>query len=231
MFSVIKSLELFQNIHLTTLESLASTVKIKSYKKGAFLNADPSNAYFYNILKGHVKYFKETQDGKETVIDVLSAPHFLGENLCFNRHYKLHHTQCIETVELMAWPTTSIRKWLHEDHQLSLNFLENKMKEQCHLESYLEELSTQSAEQRIGDLLLKLYNENKKKFSQKTSSQQKEFVMKLPYDKALIAAKLNMRPETFTRVLHKLAAQCQMKIAGSLLSVSAFSPNPFAILN
>jgi CRP-like cAMP-binding protein len=229
MFNVIASLNLFQNIHPDTLAAINSSAKIKSFKKGTFLNAEPDNAYLYYILKGHVKYFKETQDGQETVIDVLSTSHFLGENLCFNRDYKRHHTQCINTVELMMWPIPTIRKLLHADHQLSLNFLEQKIQEQCRFESHIEGLTTHSAEQRVADLLLKLYNTKEGVVDSKAAvkaplSTRRKIILKLPYGKSLMAARLNMRPETFTRVLQKVGAQCQMKVMGSMLYVDSLVP-------
>lgn len=46
-------------------------------------------------------------------------------------------------------------------------------------------------------------------------------ILKLPYDKALIAARLNMRPETFSRVMQKVSAECNIDVQGYILKINS----------
>ena len=236
---LIPSLSLFQSITSNTLKTIISTSKIKSFRKNTFLNTDHAHSYFAYILKGHVKIFKETVEGKETVLDILAKQHFFGEDLCFEEHPPCPCIQCIDEVDLIIWPTSTVKRLLHEEHQLCLNFLKHKIHKQYHLENNIEHLTTKNAEQRIGNLLLNLVeradqtdcsnkaahatNHDFPLCSQKNKNSDK-IVFKLPYDKSLIAAQLNMRPETFTREIQKLCANCDMELKGSTLFIDSLDP-------
>jgi CRP-like cAMP-binding protein len=215
---IIPSLKLFQNIQTETLEIILSTAKIKTYKKGVSWS-DPLGEYIacFYIMKGAIKLFKQTQEGKEIIIDILSKSHFFGEQQFFGQTGDPYWLEVIKPLQILSWPFDVFKKMLFSDHQLALNFLKNKILKQQELEHDIEDLTSYTAEQRIACLLLKLSGVEKKTGDEK-------IVLKLPYDKALIAAKLKMRPETFTRAMHKLCENCHIRLVGNILYIDSLAP-------
>ena len=79
-----------------------------------------------------------------------------------------------------------------------------------HQDRELEHLVIQNAPQRIGCFLLRLTNQN----------ETGPIKILLPYDKSLVAARLGMQPETFSRALMKLKDATGMEINGATILLS-----------
>ena len=47
-------------------------------------------------------------------------------------------------------------------------------------------------------------------------------MVKLPYDKTLVASKLGMQPETFSRALSKLKKNTGIEVQGSIITIPDF---------
>jgi CRP-like cAMP-binding protein len=73
----------------------------------------------------------------------------------------------------------------------------------------LEHRNTQNAPQRIGCFLLRLCKPDA------TDS----VVLYLPYDKNLVASRLGMQPETFSRALNKLKEKTDIIINGATITI------------
>ncbi len=73
----------------------------------------------------------------------------------------------------------------------------------------VEHLSIQNAAQRIGCFILRLCPIDKTE----------DITINLPYDKALVAAKLGIRPETFSRALMKLRKSCNIEVNGDSIYI------------
>jgi CRP-like cAMP-binding protein len=67
----------------------------------------------------------------------------------------------------------------------------------------------QSAPQRIGCFLLRLCK----------AQEEGEVTLHLPYDKTLIAARLGMKPETFSRALTRLRQESDIEVKGATVSI------------
>ena len=208
-------LELFKNILPETLQTIRTEVKQRHYPKGTLVLANASfERCFCYIITGYVKLFKETYEGEEVILDLLSSGYFFGEQTLFEKKAEhLYSIQAVSDLELFTWSVSLIRQLIDQDHQLAINFLKNNLLKQNDLAIELQHLSHQKAEQRLGCLLLRLCG------MQETT--QKEMILKLPYDKALIAARLNMRPETFSRAMQKVSSECNIDVQGHVLKINS----------
>ncbi len=207
---IIPAIALFQEIAVKTLQQLSNAAKIKIYEKGAYL---PMEDCIFYIIYGDVKLFKDTTGGEEIVVDLLSNKHFFGEQALFEESLESYNAQAITNLRLIAWPANLFQRLIYEDNHLAVNFLKDKILKQGSLELELEHVSTQNVEQRLGCLLLKLCSLQ--------DITKNEAVLTLPYDRVLIAKRLNMRPETLTRTLHKLCENGHIKVSGNSLHVKS----------
>jgi CRP-like cAMP-binding protein len=213
---VVPSLKLFENIQADTLTTILSTVKIKTYKKGTtWYDPQGENIACCYIMKGAIKLFKQTLDGKEVIIDVVEKSQFFGEQQLFEKPSDPYWVKVISPLQIMTWPFGLFKKLILTDHQLTLNLLKYKIEKQEELEHSIEHLTTQTVEQRISNFLLKFCNKQDTK---------KEMILTLPYEKSIIASILNMRPETFTRALHKICENCHITLLGSMLYLDSLDP-------
>lgn len=93
---------------------------------------------------------------------------------------------------------------------MTLNFLEAVLHKEQRLSMEVENLSTKTALQKIGCFFLRLCNLNIGN----------SVTIRLPYDKFLLAARIGMRAETFSRSLIKLAKQCDIKINDNTVAIN-----------
>lgn len=209
---IIQNISLFMGLQLQTLSSIVQDSRLAYYKKGTILDDAINNEhdYFYYIKRGWIKLFSVSFEGVEIVKDLLTDNHYFNESLLFNKNKILWNAQAVTDVQVILTPISHLKKWLHKDAKLVINLLEGSLYKQRELTCEIEHLSIQTAAQRIGCFLLRLcpinysYNIN----------------LNLPCDKFLLAARLGMRPETFSRALATLSKKCHIKINGEIININ-----------
>lgn len=207
----IQKLAIFNNVSNHTLHELAAYAKLQHYKKKDIVlnDKDVQNIFLY-IVKGWVKLFKDSANGDEIIVDILGDEHHCGEQFIFPIHnQELYQVEAISLVEVLAIPMAVLRRQITEEHQLALNFLKSAIEKQYELTLELEHLSIQTALQRMGCFILRLCEKN----SENTAA------LRLPYDKSLLATRLGMRAETFSRSLAKLSKACDIDVDGEVLYI------------
>ncbi|MCE3237752.1 MAG: hypothetical protein K0R24_733 [Gammaproteobacteria bacterium] len=215
-----------QNVHLfsrastISLQRLSYVLKQHSYKKGAvILDHYQSQQTFLYVIQGWVKLFKESSEGEEIILDVLTRNHYCGETFLFKfQEQDAYTAKSISDLEVFTLPMGLLKQVIISDHNLSLNFLKETLQKQNELNISLEHLSIQNAMQRIGCFLLRLRTER---------DVQKNIRLILPYDKTLLASRLGMRPETFSRALAKLTKQYGIQVNNEFVEI----PQPFKLIH
>lgn len=198
--------ELFSGISENTKSRLEKTYALKSSKKGEILFLQEDNAKFFFLIKsGWVKLFRETLDGEEAVVDVITSGHVFGNHALFEDMKYSYGAETVEDAVIYQIPIHLISDSIHEDQQFALNFIRLISSRQRKNRKEIEHLTIQTAPQRIGCFLLRLCKDRN----------DKNVKINLPYDKSLIASRLGMKPETFSRALSKLREEVSMNINGS----------------
>lgn len=185
----------FSALSKEEISSFAEHVTLKHYddKQQLFLQGDePRN--FYVVSRGWVKVFRETLNGKESVINVLTSYETLGDEVISKQSFYPYSAEAVGDLALLVLPIHFIRGRLEQDGRLALKMLGALATHMSLLETQLEQLMVMTAPKRIGCFLLKL-----------TRGQERgTATVTLPYDKSLIAAKLGMQAETFSRSFNNL---------------------------
>jgi CRP-like cAMP-binding protein len=193
---IIRSLPLFSGLTEQDKDMLIKGGRIRQCPRGQmlFAHGEPVT-HFYAIVKGTFQLFRANSDGQEKTIDVLKN----GETMCESeimdccRHHRVNAIPVEDSVVLefpLAWLKEAARK--HSIFALNLLSL---ISQHAHLaEVEAEHQANMSAAQLVACFLQRLcvlYDYDPQGFD-------------LPYSKTLIASRLGMELETFSRTLAKL---------------------------
>ncbi len=196
--NLIKQTPLFKNIDAKAVEDLAANCHSRTYTKGGeiFAMGDEAKSFFV-VVKGWVKLYRVSKEGEEVVINIFGPGESFAEAAVFNdkKMYPVS-AQAIEEVSLIEIPRAFFIRKIETDTSFALRMLGAIASHQHYLVQQLEQVTTRTAPQRIGAFLLR--------FCQKTEGNKGELVVDLPYNRAIISTRLNIKPETFSRGLSKL---------------------------
>lgn len=190
----IQHLPIFQNLDYSILTKLADHSSLKHYKKyhSFFIHGD-SIEYFYIILSGWVKLFRNTLDGQEVLLGLARDGDIIGE-VNFDKEKHLFSAQTISEADLLVVPYNILKDIIENNAGLALKIITALNSTINHLELQFEHINTMNAAQRVGCFILKLCD----------SKHPNNVELALPYDKMLIASYLGMKRETFSRALSDL---------------------------
>jgi CRP-like cAMP-binding protein len=180
----------------TDIEKFLQEANVKIHRKnsGLFLRGDKADTFFV-ILNGWVKLYKETPEGEDVIVSLLTKGDVFSETTLFGDKQHTCSAVTLSDASIAEISINSIRNIASGNVQVMENLLALLSRNINDLQMENEHLSVMSAPQRVGCLILKL----------STSVGNKHEAV-LPYDKSLAAAKLGMKPETFSRALAQLRA-------------------------
>lgn len=210
----LRQVNLFTGLPESTLVHFAEKSHVKEGGKGKvlFIQGDESE-WFYVVTRGWVKLFRETLEGSEAVIDVVTNGHAFGENAVFNGGKYSYSAEIIDPTRYIMLPTSLLEYHVEKQQRMAMNMLSGMARMQNIQSREIEHLNVQNAPQRIACFLLRLC----------PSDAQGTIRLNLPYDKLLIASRLGIKAETFSRALGKLKQDTNLKIDGSAVTIPSLS--------
>lgn len=210
---VIGEQPLFHECRGELIDRLAARGRIIKATKGQVFFIHSEEALnFYVITKGWVKLFRETLDGTQAVVDILPAGHMFGETSIFENEEYPYSAEATEQVEVLSLPISILKDEINEHPEFARSMLKTMARYRSQQDKEIEHRTLQNASQRIGCFMLKLAEQNSNG----------EVVINLPYDKSLVASRLGMQPETFSRALSKLKSATGMKVRGGTIILENF---------
>jgi len=185
---------IFKGFAWDDLSQILIDSAIQEFPRNAvvFLQSEPAHR-FYIVLNGWVKVFRETLDGRESVLHVFGpAESFAEAAICEAKGYPASASACVD-VRVLGIPAAHFRVHLAENAALSVNFMTAVSNKLRLLSRQVEQLTARSAIERLAGYLSGL-----------CPLESATAVVRLPLEKAVIAAILGMQPETFSRSISKL---------------------------
>lgn len=185
---------LFSGLAPDDLRQLLETSSVRRYPDHTtlFMEGDPADRFFV-VMEGWVKLFRLTENGHEVVISVGSPGESFAEAAIFDSNTFPVSASAITDVRLIVVRAESMLRQLREDTRLTFNMLASMSRQMRSNVTKLHQMCSMSSTERLADFLLNLSN-----------SHNGTDTLTLPLDKSLIAARLGMQPETFSRALAKL---------------------------
>ena len=191
---VLHRIPLFAGLSPDALNALLASAKVSTYAPDTvlFMQDDPADRFFA-ILSGWVKLWRETPSGEETVLAVFTRGDTFAEAAMFDSGRYPVNAEVVEESRILVIPARPFLSVVSTNSAIALRMLGSMSRHMRGLVAQLEQVQAKSAPQRIASFLLRQDHKDSGPVS-----------VKLPYDKFLIAARLGMRPETFSRALSKL---------------------------
>ena len=196
----IRQLPMFSGISTSRFGEILGSAALRVFFKRTtvFEQGDPVRN-FYVVLSGWVKLSRMRPDGTEVVMEIFGPGESFAEGAMHMGEGYPATAQMIEDGRLLAIPTSAIRQQMAEDSDLALSMLSAMAVRLKRFARRIERINSQSAPQRVAEFLLK--------FSAPPVPGEQSTNVTLPYDKQLIANRLGMKPETFSRALGALKKQ------------------------
>ncbi|MBT6407152.1 MAG: cyclic nucleotide-binding domain-containing protein [Rhodospirillaceae bacterium] len=193
-FKIVCRAPLFAGLPRDALETLLGNSRIVEFPRGKvlFVRGEPAER-FYLVLDGWVKVFRDNPNGEQTVIAVMKPGETIAEAAIFMGRDYPASAEAVNESRLLEVPGRSFVANLRSDSNLALGMLTAMSMRLRRMVKHIEQLQANSTPQRLGNFLLSL-----------SEDELDTKVVRLPYDKTLVAARLGMKPESLSRALAKL---------------------------
>lgn len=202
---------LFSNLSDSALDLLLTDAKQVSLpiNKQIFDQGDPVT-HFYLILSGWIKLFRLQPDGTETILEIFGPGESFAEAaIQMTDGYPLS-AEMICAGDLLAFPAPAFLEKLHRQPDIGISMLMAMSLKMKGFIRRIERSQKQTATQKVGGFLLQ--------FGPPPLDLSPSAEIALPYDKQLIAARLGIKPETFSRCLGRLR-QHGVTVRGSVAHI------------
>lgn len=202
-------LTLFNELDDSELDDFAqASVEINVDRgKSAFQRGDPCNG-FHIVMCGQVKLALVAPQGSEKVMGILHPGQSFGEALMFMERPYIMSAQALVDTKLLHVPKTVVLAQLAIDYRFVQKMLVSLSQRLYELINDIEAYSLKSGSQRVVDYLLQC-----NQHTTNTSS------CHLECSKAVVASRLNLTPEHFSRVLHGLCTNRLIRVKGRAVTI------------
>ena len=194
-WTAVRSCDLFQGVAEPLVRELASSHPPTTLKKGQLLfhQGDPASA-FYVVLEGWMKLYRSAPDGAEIIIHVAKAGETFAEAAMFMEGAYPVHAEAATPVRLQRISASTVRDCIVSNPSFAFAMLGAMSFRLRRLVNEIENLKRRGAAELVAGFLLQLCDE----------SAGDPCTVTLPFEKALVAARLGIKPESFSRALVRL---------------------------
>ncbi len=207
---VLTNLPLFQQLRQSEIVSLAAVAREVGLSKGQILfqKGAPLDG-FYVVVQGQIKLAFSSPQGNEKVVSIVGAGQSFGEAVMFMEKPCPVFAQALEDTHLLYLAKQGIFAAIDHDSAFARRMLAGLSMRLHGLIRDVEDYSLRSSTQRVIGFLLQLAGT--------PASGPIEF--RLPASKHIIASRLNLTPETLSRILHSLSESGQIAVKGQRITV------------
>ena len=175
----------------------ASLLKAASLREACaseilFMQGDTVSAS-YIVLEGWVKLYRLNKYGDEAVVAVFTRGQSFAEAAVFSMESYPVAAEAVTPVRLLRIPSELLQRNVRDNPDFAFAMLASTSIHLQGLVRQIEQLKTNTATQRVARFLASLCPVN-----------QGSCTIGLPYDKALIAGRLGMKPESLSRAFARL---------------------------
>lgn len=199
---------IFQRLTDRQLERVVKRAKYIKLKEGQtlFQQGDPASR-FYLVVKGHIKLFRLAPDGNEKVIELVDPGHVFAEALMFldQPRYPVC-SQALGDTEVISLDAQDFNAILRDSAELCMALLADMSFRLRALIREIDDLTLHSATCRVAAFLLS-----------HAPTDRDEFELDVP--KHVIASRLSVKPETFSRIIKNLKSRGVLDIQGSRVTL------------
>lgn len=185
---------IFRSLAKETLDELLLSARPHQYARGKtlFVQNEPANC-FYVVLEGWVKIFRINQSGEEAVIGVFTRGQSFAEAAAFTGGEFPATGETVTDCRLLRLESSRLIASIKKNPEMGLSMLASTSQHLHMLIQQIEQLKAHTGVQRVAEFLLA-----------QTAARSGSCTLQLPYDKALIAGRLGIKPESLSRAFKRL---------------------------
>ena len=217
----LSSLPLFNEIAPAELDRIAAgTVELHVPRGEILFNKGDLCLGFHLVIYGQVKLAFISPQGTEKVVEIVGPGFSFGEALMFMEKPYILMAQALADSLLLHISKQVVFEEIERDSRFARKMLAGLSRRLHGVISDVESYSLQSGTQRVIGYLLRQDDE------QAASSPSS---VRLPTSKAILASRLNLTPEHFSRILHELTEAGLIAVEGrdvKILSVEKLRGYP-----
>jgi CRP-like cAMP-binding protein len=173
-----------------------------------FNKGDPSTG-FHLVVYGQIKLAFTSPQGGEKVVDIIGQGNCFGEAVMFMDKPYMVFAQALADSLLLHISKSAILDEIERDPMLGRKMIASLSMRLHHLITDVESYSLHSGRQRIIGYLLR----------DNVDRNVRSLEVTLPTNKGVIASRLNLTQEHFSRILHELADKGLIAVAGRKISI------------
>ncbi|WP_026379105.1 Crp/Fnr family transcriptional regulator [Afifella pfennigii] len=175
-------------------ETLIAGARICEFARGAtiFLQGEHAAA-IYIVAEGWVKLFRIAPQGSEVIVGVFTKASSFGEAVAFRNDVYPVCAEAASDCTLMRIEASAFFRLIFDKPEIAIAILSATFAHLHQLVAQIEQLKAQTGAQRVAEFLLQLCD-----------GEAGSCTVMLPYDKALIAGRLGLQPESLSRAFVKL---------------------------
>ena len=209
LMSFLKQVPLFSGLTAEQYDELAMIITLQDYRRGQsiFAEGDPGTG-FYVVMKGLVKIYKLSMEGKEQILHIFGPGEPFAEAAVFIGSTFPAHALALEKSRALFIPRRAFIELIQTNPALAMNMLaalSMRLKKFAHL---IEDLSLKEVPGRVAAHILYL-----------STQQGDSDTVKLGIGKAQLASLLGTIPETLSRILTKLGKQGLINSEGPQITI------------
>jgi len=193
----LRRIYLFEAMSDDQLGALRRTIRVRDLDEGErlFDFGQPPTQFFY-LERGQVKLFRNAADGSEKVIEVLRPGDTFAEAVMFMQHVKGYpvSAEALTASRVWAFDSATMVDLLHDSVDSCFQLLANLSIRLRHHIDEIERLTLHNASFRVVSFLLRQVPEGIEPGT----------AVHLSMPKNVLASRLGIQPETFSRILGRL---------------------------
>lgn len=212
-YRLLRGLPFFTGLPESDISFFSHESCIKHYPKGRhlFRHGDRGDRLFI-IVEGWIKLYRVTVEGGETIVALLTRGDIFGEAVIYGKADYTASAEVAADVCLIEVPAGILKERTRMNADIAVRIMAAMAREINKLQMESEHKALMEAPQRVGCLLLQLAS----------GMDGSGGTFSFPYDKALAAQRLGMRPETFSRALAQLRP-VGVTSNGAEITIASFS--------
>jgi CRP-like cAMP-binding protein len=203
---------LFKELASEELERIAKLTRQVRAERGEILfhRGDPASG-FHLVVYGQVKLAFISSKGDEKVVEIIGPGGSFGEAVMFMERPHVVTAQSLADTLLLYVQKEAVFDELDRDPRFARRIIAGLSRRLHHLMGDLEAYSMRSGTQRVIAFLLGDCRREKE--------EQDAIGVTLPTTKGIVASRLNLTQEHFSRILHELAAEGLIEVQGRSVAI------------
>ncbi len=202
--SPVLNIPIFRNLPEPAGRMLDGILVRREFSRGEniFIEGSESTG-FYIIMKGRVKVFKLSSDGKEQILHIVGSKELLGAVSAFAGNPYPAHADAMEKTKALFFPRKDFLALIKNEPSVVMNMMANLSMRLQYFTRMIEDLSLKEVPGRLAAYLL--YLSRQPGYSE---------TVEIDISRGQLASLLGTIPETLSRILRRMSEKGILEVSG-----------------